>query len=228
MTQALAEPLLASVRAVLHSNFKSIVVTVSDSLILVKDTQICVCNCLNVKLADRKRLLSMASAITRPFKRKLLPERLGHEVIDSDHMEISKSWFRAVNCVPLQFPFLIARMQKLMGKHFAHEVEIMGRFNSSLPGCHQREHDALLRFCDNVKSVSQYNWAQAQQLLRRDFPRHVREHIICMDQLLVLCVNTNGDRPCGPYPKWRPARISQMIPLQSNRDIHSYPESGGS
>jgi hypothetical protein len=30
-------------------------------------------------------------------------------------------------------------------------------------------------------------------LLRRDFPRHVREHIICMDQLVVLYVNTHGE-----------------------------------
>jgi hypothetical protein len=30
-------------------------------------------------------------------------------------------------------------------------------------------------------------------LLRRDFPRYVREHIICMDQLVVLYVNTHGE-----------------------------------
>jgi hypothetical protein len=40
--------------------------------------------------------------------------------------------------------------------------------------------------------LSQYGWAKAQRLLRRDFPRHVREHIICMDQLVVLYVNTDG------------------------------------
>ena len=144
----------------------------------------------------------MGNTIVRPFRQKFLPERLGHEVIDSDHMEISNSWFQAVNCVPLQFPFLITRMKKLMQKHFVHEAEIIRHFDRSLPGCHQSEHDALLRFCDNVAKVSQYNWMQAQQLLRRDFPRHIREHIICMDQLLVLCVNTNGEiGSCGPCPK---------------------------
>ncbi len=132
-------------------------------------------------------------AIVRPFNRRLLPERLGHEVIDSDHMEISNCWYRTVNCGPLQFPFLIARMKKMMQKHFAREAEIMRRFDRSLPVCHQTEHDLLLRFCDNAAKLSQYSWAKAQQLLRHDFPRHVREHIICMDQLVVLCVNTHGE-----------------------------------
>jgi hemerythrin len=134
----------------------------------------------------------MAREIVRPFNRKLLPERLGHEVIDSDHMEISNCWYRTVNCGPLQFPFLIARMRKLMQKHFASEAEIMRRFDRSLPICHQTEHELLLRFCDNAAKLSQYGWAKAQRLLRRDFPRHVREHIICMDQLVVLYVNTDG------------------------------------
>lgn len=135
----------------------------------------------------------MAREIVRPFNRKLLPARLGHEAIDSDHMEISNCWYRAVNCGPLQFPFLIARMKKAMQKHFARESEIMRRFDRSLPVCHQIEHDLLLHFCDNVAKLSQHSWAKAQVLLRRDFPRRIREHIICMDQLVVLCVNTNGD-----------------------------------
>jgi hypothetical protein len=48
----------------------------------------------------------MAREIVRPFNRKLLPERLGHEVIDSDHMEISNCWYRAVNCgtAPISIP----------------------------------------------------------------------------------------------------------------------------
>jgi hemerythrin len=84
-------------------------------------------------------------------------------------------------------------MKKLMQKHFAREAEIMRYFDRSLPVCHQTEHDLLLRFCDNAAKLSQNSWAKAQGLLRRDFPRHVREHIICMDQLVVLCVNTHGE-----------------------------------
>jgi hemerythrin len=135
----------------------------------------------------------MSREIVRPFSRKLLPERLGHEGIDSDHMEISNCWCLTVNCGPLQFPFLVGRMKKLMQKHFASEAAIMRRFDRSLPPCHQTEHDLLLRFCDDAAKLSQYSWAKAQRLLRRDFPRHVREHIICMDQLVVLYVNTHGE-----------------------------------
>jgi hemerythrin len=75
-------------------------------------------------------------------------------------------------------------------KHFARESEIMRRFDRSLPVCHQTEHDLLLQFCDNVAKLSQHSWAKAQVLLRRDFPRRIREYIICMDH---RCVNTNGD-----------------------------------
>ena len=140
----------------------------------------------------------MTCEIVRPFNRKLLPERLGHELIDSDHMEISNCWYQVVNCGPLQFPFLIARLKKLMQKHFASEADIMRRLYQSLPVCHQTEHDLLLQFCDNAAKLSQHSWARAQRLLRRDFPRLIREHIICMDQLVVLCVNTHGDiGSCG-------------------------------
>src|SRR5215472_1125104 len=133
----------------------------------------------------------------RPFKRRFLPERLGHEIIDSDHIEISNWWFRVVNCAPLQFPFFIVRLKKLMDRHFAHEAEIMRHLGGTLCACHQNEHEALLRFCDNAAKVSQYDWAQARGALRRDFPRYIREHIICRDQLVVLSVNTNGEIVSG-------------------------------
>jgi hemerythrin len=178
---ALTEPSMAAVRAFFTG----------QSLILVKDTESFV-SVYSFHIFTRDGF-SMARQIVRPFNRKLLPERLGHEVIDSDHMEISNCWYRTVNCGPLQFPFLIARMKKLMQKHFACEAEIMKRFDRSLPACHQTEHDLLLQFCDNAAKLSQYSWAKAQGLLRRDFPRHVREHIICMDQLVVLYVNTHGE-----------------------------------
>lgn len=138
-------------------------------------------------------------SIVRPFNRRLLPERLGHAAIDSDHMEMSNWWFRLVNCTPLQFPFLIARMKKLMEKHFAREAEIMKPFDRALCACHQKEHDALLRFCDSAAKISEYDWGLSQTMLRHDFARHIREHIVCRDQLLILCVNTDGEiASCGP------------------------------
>lgn len=75
----------------------------------------------------------------------------------------------------------------------------MKDFDSALCACHQKEHDALLNFCDYAAKISEYNWQLSQALLRRDFPRYIREHIICRDQLLVICVNTEGEiASCGP------------------------------
>lgn len=134
----------------------------------------------------------MASAIIRPLSRKLRTERLGHKAIDADHIEISDCWFQAVNCTPIQFPFLIARMKKLMVKHFAHEDAIMATADSALCSCHRREHDLLIGLCDRAARLSTYDWRATQRLLRYEFPKQVREHIICMDQLLVLHLNTCG------------------------------------
>lgn len=134
----------------------------------------------------------MARAIIRPFSRKSRTELLGHDDIDADHLEISDCWFQAVNCTPIQFPFLIARMKKLMVKHFAREDAIMARVGAALCSCHRQEHDMLIGLCDRAARLSKYDWRATQRLLRDEFPKLVREHIICMDQLLVLHLNTCG------------------------------------
>jgi hypothetical protein len=36
------------------------------------------------------------------------------------------------------------------------------------------------------------SWRKARSLLRTDLPRLVREHVISMDQLTVMFINTNG------------------------------------
>jgi hemerythrin len=134
----------------------------------------------------------MARATIHPIARKLRPERLGHEVIDSDHIEISDCWFQAVNCTPIQFPFLIARMKSLMKKHFAREGAMMERASGALCACHQRDHDDLIGLCDRAAWLSKYDPRKGRSLLRYEFPKRVREHIICMDQMVVLFINTNG------------------------------------
>lgn len=134
----------------------------------------------------------MASTIIRPLRRKLRTELLGHDDIDADHVEISDCWFQAVNCTPIQFPFLIARMKKLMVNHFAREDAIMSQAASALCSCHRQEHDMLIGLCDRAARLSKYDWRATQRLLRDEFPKLVREHIICMDQLLVLHLNTCG------------------------------------
>lgn len=135
----------------------------------------------------------MAGTIIRPISRKLRTERLGHDKIDADHVEISDCWFQAVNCKPIQFPFLIARLKKLMVNHFTREDAIMRYAASSLCSCHRHEHEMLLGLCDRGARLSESDWRATQRLLRDEFPKRVREHIICMDQVLVLHLNMRNE-----------------------------------
>jgi len=117
---------------------------------------------------------------------------LGHAVIDTDHREIADWWHRAVNCEPIQFSFFVARLKKLMRDHFDHEAALMEWAGGRLCECHRREHQMLLDLCDRAAVLSRSNWRKARALLRTELPRLVREHIISMDQLAVLFINTNG------------------------------------
>ena len=134
----------------------------------------------------------MASASVRPLNRRLRPERLGHDAIDADHQDIANCWFTAVNCPPLQFQFQIARLKKLMRSHFAREAAIMAHYDSALCACHEQDHNALLDSCNRAAQLSHHDWRKAQHLLRHEFPKMVRDHIICMDQMLVLFINTSS------------------------------------
>ena len=134
----------------------------------------------------------MMHASRRPRKALIRPVLLGHSAIDADHFELSKCWPQVIGATPLQFPFFLARFRKLMRDHFEREASIMRHHNSKLCECHEREHEDLLTLCDRATRLSRNSFREAQDLLRAEFPRRIREHIICMDQLLVLFINTNG------------------------------------
>jgi len=116
---------------------------------------------------------------------------LGHAAIDSGHRAIADGWARAAHCEPIQFPFFLARLKKLMRSHFDDEARLIQMAGGTLCRCHDQEHRALLELCDHVGVLSDRNWRKARSLLRRDFPRMVREHITCMDSLAVLLINTS-------------------------------------
>ncbi len=134
----------------------------------------------------------MAGTTIRPIGRKLRTARLGHDQIDADHVEISDCWFRAVNCKPIQFPFLIARLKKVMADHFVREDAIMRHAAGPLCSCHKHEHDMLLGLCDRGARLADSDWRATQRLLRDEFPKRVREHIIGPDQMLVLHLNMSN------------------------------------
>lgn len=133
----------------------------------------------------------MANQASRPLLGRR--QTLGHEGIDLDHRTIADWWLRTINCEQIQFPFFAARLKKLMRDHFDHEAALMERAGGALCVCHRREHQLLLELCDHAMALGRQNWRQARSLLRNKLPRLLREHIICMDQLAVLFIHTNGE-----------------------------------
>jgi hemerythrin-like metal-binding protein len=132
--------------------------------------------------------------MSNPSARQLLGRNheVGHDAIDSDHQAMASCWNRTINCDRIQFEFLIARLKKLMRNHFDHEAALMEQAGGSLCECHRREHEVLLALCDQAAVMSRKNCRAAQSLLRNKLPPLVREHIICMDQLAALFINSNG------------------------------------
>lgn len=116
---------------------------------------------------------------------------LGHDVIDTDHFAIADWWLRTVTCESIQFAFFMARLKKLMRTHFDHEALLMREAGSQMCECHSQEHRVLLALCDQATALGHTNLRTAQSLLRTKFPKLVREHIISMDQLTVLFINSH-------------------------------------
>ena len=115
---------------------------------------------------------------------------LGHAMIDADHLAIADWWLRTVNCEPIQFEFFVARLRRLMQRHFDHEAMLMEEAGGRMCACHDHEHQMLLALCDRAWALGPAHWPRARSLLRTRLPRLVREHIICMDQLTVLFINS--------------------------------------
>lgn len=136
---------------------------------------------------DPKVVASFTDNPVRPLlgKRYLL----GHEWIDGELSAIADGWLRAVSCEPIQFPFFIFRMKKLLRSHFDHEAILMRSSGSSLCECHHQEHRTLIDLCDQANALSANDWRRTQSLLRKRFPKLIRDHIIGMDQIAVLFID---------------------------------------
>ena len=160
------------------------------SLTYVKDRY---ANFLLPAFTCRKREFSIVPAI--PHIRNRRPPALGHTAIDSDISAISDEWLRTANCEPSQFHFLIERLKLRMTKHFEHEAVLMERAGSILCRCHRDEHQSLLDLCDQMAGLSERSWRKTQSLLRLEFPKLLRKHVLYMDQLAVLFLNTAENPP---------------------------------
>jgi len=131
--------------------------------------------------------------LTRPLRPLIGRQHaLGHEVIDLDHKAIADWWLRAVNCEQIQFPFSLARLKRLLRSHFDHEAALVQQAGGVLCARHRSEHQTLLDLCDQAAAESRQNWRRTQALIRSRFPKLVRDHIVSMDQCVVLFLNTTG------------------------------------
>ncbi len=115
---------------------------------------------------------------------------LGHAKIDSDHFAIADYWLQLTCCEPIAVPFHIARLRKRMRDHFNDEAALVEATGRPFGCAHRQEHAAMLRLCDQAYRLSDTNQRGARALLRNKLPRLMREHIICMDQIAVLIINT--------------------------------------
>lgn len=113
---------------------------------------------------------------------------LGEAVIDAGYRSVAACWTQAVTCPQLQFPFQIFRLRKLLSVLHEGEQALIEDAGVRLCSCHRDEHDSLLAICQEATRLQGHHWRKAQSLLRRQFRRLFREHIICMDTISVLLI----------------------------------------
>lgn len=124
----------------------------------------------------------------RPLLAKV--HQLGHTEIDLDHRAMADCWERVVSCAPIEFPFFMARFKKAMRDHFDREAALLARAGGRLWASHQQEHRDLLALCDQASGLAEHSCRRAQSLLRNKLARLFREHVVSMDQMAVLFLNT--------------------------------------
>jgi hemerythrin-like metal-binding protein len=116
---------------------------------------------------------------------------VGHEAIDTDHQAIAECWKRAVSCEPIQLPFFIAYLKKLMKTHFDREAALLECAGGQLWERHREQHEMMLDLCDQANALSQTDWRKAKSLLRYRVAKLMRDHINCMDQIAAVIINTS-------------------------------------
>jgi hemerythrin len=133
----------------------------------------------------------MALELSRPARPLIgASYALGHPAIDDEHFAIGDAWLAAMRCDIIALPFLVARLRKLMRAHFTHEATLVEAVGVPFCWCHHNEHEAMLAVCGEAFSLSERDPRKARRLLRHELRRQLRGHIVTMDQVAVLIINT--------------------------------------
>jgi hemerythrin len=131
------------------------------------------------------------------INRRLL---LGHPVIDLELAEIGRHWLRAVSCEALEFPLNLARLRKVMARHFEHEAELIAQTKRGLCTHHQADHKSLLDVCGEASALYDLNLRKSRSLIRHTLAKMMRQHIIYSDQCAVLIMHTYGGDELANLP----------------------------
>jgi hemerythrin-like metal-binding protein len=126
--------------------------------------------------------------MTLPLGRQTLigaGHALGHSQIDSEHFAIADCWSQTIRAAPAGLPLTIARLRKVMRRHFEHESRLIEAAGVKFCACHRVEHEAMLSLCDDAYVLAERD-RRASQILLRKLPRLMKDHIICTDQIAVL------------------------------------------
>ncbi len=118
---------------------------------------------------------------------------LGVAAIDAGYDVVAECWSRAMACDPLELPLRIARLKKHLTTLHEEERMLLGRAGSKLCFCHESAHAALLAVCREAGALAPENWRRARSLLRYRFSPLFREHLICMDSVMVLSARAAGE-----------------------------------
>ena len=125
---------------------------------------------------------------TRPLIRS--GDALGHQEIDADHLAISDAWLAAMRCAAVALPFHVARLARVMQRHFDHEASLVEATGVPFCWCHHNEHEAMLAVCREALSTCERDPRAARQLLRTRLSGQIRQHVATMDQVAVLIINS--------------------------------------
>jgi hemerythrin len=117
-------------------------------------------------------------------------DALGHREIDADHLAISDAWLAAMRCKAVALPFHVARLARVMQRHFDHEAELVEATGVPFCWCHHNEHEAMLAICREARATCEREPHKARRLLRTELSAQVRRHVATMDQVAVLIINT--------------------------------------
>jgi len=143
-------------------------------------------------------MLRSKSVRNRKQKAPIRNLSVGHDAIDADHEAIVECCNEIANATSSALEFQLHRLRALLAAHFQNEETLLKSAGSNLCGCHTRDHELFLEFCDRAIQANRGGSAVSRRLILRELLPALREHIAYRDQLIALHLNTLDSHPAPP------------------------------